>query len=168
MSEIHLTLHVPGAAETGIGATTQAESREPTEDGGSRKTGSPFGALMPFIVIGVLFWMLILGPERKAKRRQAEMRRNIKKNDEVMTTSGIYGRVSRVEDDVVTLVVADGVRMRFARSSIQGLVGEDPKDAKGPRDAKGPQDAKQAKGANRARQGRGEESQESREESAKG
>lgn len=104
-------------------AETATESREPVPEE-ERPSVNPFASLAPFLIIGVIFWVLILGPERKNRRKLAETLANLKKNDEVMTKGGIYGRVTRLDGDVITLQVADGVRMRFNRSAIQGLVGE--------------------------------------------
>ena len=48
--------------------------------------------------------------------------KDVKKGDRVLTNGGIFGTVTTVADDVITLQVADGVRMKFARSAVQGLV----------------------------------------------
>ena len=49
----------------------------------------------------------------------------LSKGDEVMTTGGIFGRVSKVDEHEVILVVADGVRMRFSRAAVQSLSNEE-------------------------------------------
>ena len=48
----------------------------------------------------------------------------LEKDDKVMTTGGIYGRITKVDDDSVTVQVADNVRMRFARQAIQTKLGD--------------------------------------------
>lgn len=86
--------------------------------------GGGLMSFLPFLLIGVVFWMLLIGPERKNRKKREEMMAALSKDDKVMTTGGLYGKVAKVEDDVVTLVVADGVRMRFARQAIQGIIEE--------------------------------------------
>lgn len=85
-------------------------------------------SIVPFILIFGVFWLLILRPEQKARKKRAELLSKLAKGDKVMTTGGLFGSVANIQDDVVTLQVADGVRMRFARSAIQTI--ESPTDDK--------------------------------------
>ncbi|MAG62248.1 preprotein translocase subunit YajC [Candidatus Woesearchaeota archaeon] len=80
---------------------------------------------MFFLVMGALFWFLILGPERKNRKKRQAMLDALSKGDEVMTTGGLFGRVSKVDEHEVILVVADGVRLRFSRAAVQGLRNEE-------------------------------------------
>jgi len=86
--------------------------------------------LVPVLLCMAVFYFMIIGPERKQRKKREEMLRNIQKGAKVMTTGGIYGTVSQVQDQVVTLQVAEGVRMRFALSSIQNVVEEPAETAK--------------------------------------
>jgi len=81
------------------------------------------GMAVPMILCVAVFWIFMIGPERKQRKKREEMLKNLKKGNEVLTTSGLYGSVVQVQDSVVTLQVADGVRMRFSLSSI-GSVSE--------------------------------------------
>ncbi|MCP3918554.1 MAG: preprotein translocase subunit YajC [bacterium] len=99
-------------------------AQDPPTEPPPAEPGGGLMSFLPFILIGVVFWVLLIGPERKNRKKRTEMLTTLAKDDKVMTTGGLYGRVARVEDEVVTLVVADGVRMRFARQSIQGIVEE--------------------------------------------
>ena len=120
------------------GAPTEATTgQEPgggepdgTDDGGS--AGSPFSGLFPIFVIGIIFWVLLIGPERKARKKQEQMRKELKKGDEVMTTGGLFGKVAAIDEDKVTLVIADGVRVKYLRQAIQGRVGDELGEAKEP------------------------------------
>jgi len=76
------------------------------------------GMAVPMILCVVVFWVFMIGPERKQRKKREEMLKNLKKGDEVTTTGGMYGSVVQVQEGVVTLQVADGVRMRFALSAI--------------------------------------------------
>lgn len=87
--------------------------------------------LVPMLLIFVIFWVVMIGPERKQRKKREEMLGGLKKGDKVMTTSGLFGAVAQVKDEVVTLQVAEGVRMRFTRSAIQSVIDaeESAKDA---------------------------------------
>jgi preprotein translocase subunit YajC len=81
--------------------------------------------VLPALLFGI-FWFVVIGPERKAKRRRQEMLDGLKKGDQVLTTGGLFGSVAQVHDNgTVTLQVADGVRLKFARSSVQGITEKD-------------------------------------------
>lgn len=99
-------------------------------DGTPLGGGGGFGGFLPFLLIGVVFWFLIIGPERKNRKKREVMLGALKKGDKVMTTGGMYGRVSELREDVVILDTGD-VRLKFARAAIQGLVdGDEAKELK--------------------------------------
>ncbi len=108
-----------------------AEDAAPTEDvGGKSDGGSPFGGLwVPLIGVIVIFYFVLIRPEKKKQKARESLLGGMKKGDKVMTTSGIYGTIAQIQDEVVTLQVADGVRMRFARGAVQNLL--EPSAAKG-------------------------------------
>lgn len=76
-------------------------------------------SIAPYALCIAVFWFIVLRPEQKARKARQEMLSRIGKGDKVMTSGGLYGQIVQIQDDVVTLQVADGVRMRFARSAIQ-------------------------------------------------
>jgi preprotein translocase subunit YajC len=86
-----------------------------------------FQSLFPLLLCIPVFWFVVIRPEQKARKARQAMLAAVKKGDKVMTTGGLYGQVVQVQDDVLTLQVAEGVRMRFARSAIQ-TVEADPSD----------------------------------------
>ena len=82
--------------------------------------------LMPLLAymvpIGVLFYFMILRPQQQQQRKQQEMLGALKKNDRVLTTSGIYGTVVSIDNDAhrVVLRVDDdrGVKLVFSKASV--------------------------------------------------
>jgi len=76
------------------------------------------GMAFPLLMCGVVFWFFMIAPERKQRKKREEMLKALKKGDEVVTSSGLYGSIVQVHEGIVTLQVADGVRMRFAQSHI--------------------------------------------------
>ena len=84
------------------------------------------GMMLPMLAIFAIFYFVMIGPERKARKKREAMLSAIKKGDAVVTSSGLHGTVAALADDVVTLQVDEGVRLRFSRAAIQTVV---PKDA---------------------------------------
>ena len=84
--------------------------------------------LVPMLVIIGIFYVVLILPERKKQKQRTEMLDAMKKGDKVMTSAGIYGTVAQAQDDVVTLQVADGVRIRFNRAAIQSVLDADGKE----------------------------------------
>ena len=84
---------------------------------------SPFsGMLLPLVLCAAVFYFLVLAPERKQRKKREQMLKDIGKGDKVMTTGGLYATVAQVQDDVLTLQIAEGVRVRFSRSAVQTIV----------------------------------------------
>lgn len=80
----------------------------------------------PFIIIGILFYMMLLRPEKKKRAEMEQMLKNIKKNDRIVTIGGIHGIVvnSTKESDEVTIKVdeASNTKLRVNRSAISRVV----------------------------------------------
>ena len=84
--------------------------------------------IMPILVVMVLFFFLIILPaQRRQKKEQASIMGNMKKNDEVVTASGIIGIVANIKEggDEVTLKIDDNARIRVLKSSIVRIVKKD-------------------------------------------
>ena len=80
--------------------------------------GSSLGMFLPMIIVmGIFYVMLILPQQRQRKKTQA-MLAALKNGDKVVTTGGIYGTVSGIDGDTVILKIADQVKIRIARSAI--------------------------------------------------
>lgn len=85
--------------------------------------GPPFFAqLLPLILILVVFYLLLIRPQQRKVKQHREMLAGLKKNDEVMTSGGIYGRIVALTDSVVTLEVAPNVRIRVHRPQIAAVI----------------------------------------------
>jgi len=85
--------------------------------------GSAMSMFLPFILMFAVFYFLLIRPQQKKQKLHQAMLEAIKKGDEVMTSSGIFGRVAGVDDKIVTLEVAKDLRIRVAKSHIGGKVG---------------------------------------------
>lgn len=78
--------------------------------------------IFPLVLVGALFFFLLILPERKKQKQRQSMLDALKKGDRVMTASGIFGTVVTTTNEVVVLQVADNVRMRFSRGAIQSVI----------------------------------------------
>lgn len=78
--------------------------------------------LLPLLLIVVIFWLLIIRPARRRQTAMTELQRSLAPGTEVMLSSGIFGTVRSVEDDVVTLAVADMTTLRVHKQAITQVV----------------------------------------------
>ena len=79
-------------------------------------------SLLPFVLIFVIMYFLILRPQQKRVKQHAEMVKNVRKGDTVVTSGGLVGRITKViDDDTIEVEVADGVRVRQMRSMVSDV-----------------------------------------------
>jgi preprotein translocase subunit YajC len=76
----------------------------------------------PLVIILGLAYVLLIRPQRQQEREHRMMLANLKRNDEVVTGGGLYGRVVGLTESVVTLEVAPNVHVRVDRSQVKTLV----------------------------------------------
>jgi len=84
--------------------------------------GSALGLFVPMVLIGAAMYFLMIRPQRRKMRAQTELQSSIDVGDEVMTTSGMYGFVTLLEDDIAWLEIDDNVQIRVARQALQRKV----------------------------------------------
>jgi|SRR4029079_16885302 preprotein translocase subunit YajC len=82
--------------------------------------------IVPFVLILGIFYFIILLPTRRKQQKVQEFLESLKENDKVITTSGIYGQIAKINGDRVSLQVADKVRIEVSRAAIGGLQGQPP------------------------------------------
>ena len=82
------------------------------------KAGGIFEMLMPLALMFLVFYFLLIRPQQKRAKEHKALLKNLKKDDQVVTASGIYGTVSGITDTVVTLEVANNVRIKVDRHQI--------------------------------------------------
>lgn len=92
-------------------------------------SGSPLGILILIVPFGLLIWLMVV-PQRKQKARQQQLMSSLQVGDEIVTTGGIVGQITFLEDDLVHLEIDHDVVIRVARGSIaRSLAEPDPADA---------------------------------------
>jgi preprotein translocase subunit YajC len=94
--------------------------------------GGPSAALQlfPFVLVFIVFYMLVVRPEQKKRQEQQRMLADLKRNDSVVLTGGIHGRVITLGDDVITVEIAPRVQVQFDRSAVQRIAGAPESDGR--------------------------------------
>lgn len=82
----------------------------------------PIVTILPFILIFIIMYFMVIRPQQKKAKEHQEMLSKLKRNDEVMTSGGIYGKVIDLKETVVTLEVAPNVRIRVNRPQISAVL----------------------------------------------
>ncbi len=82
-------------------------------------------SFLPIILIFVIFYFLLIRPQQKQRKEHQNLLSNLKVGDNVLTTGGIYGRITGIKDDKVTVEISDKVRVKVSRGHIAGVVKQD-------------------------------------------
>jgi preprotein translocase subunit YajC len=87
--------------------------------GGAGGDGGMLMSLLPFVLIFVIMYFLILRPQQKRVKAHQEMVKNTRRGDTVVTNGGILGKITKVvDDDTLEIEIADGVRIRQMRAMV--------------------------------------------------
>ncbi len=79
---------------------------------------NPFGTVFMFGAIFMIFYFLLIRPQRKQQKAHDEMVKSLSRGDEVVTMGGIFGRIVHLTDDRVTIKTADDTRLEIERAKI--------------------------------------------------
>jgi preprotein translocase subunit YajC len=81
------------------------------------------------IVIGfLLIWLIVVRPQKRRQNQQQQMLQELNVGDEVLTAGGIYGTVSALDENEVTVEIAPNTEVRVARRAIAGVTRDEPED----------------------------------------
>jgi preprotein translocase subunit YajC len=103
-------------------------------------SGNGSGFFLIIIVAFLLLWLIVVRPQRKRQSQQQQMLSELRVGDEVITAGGIYGTVSRLGDDEVTVQIAPKLEVRVARRAIAGITSEPEPEEPEPDEPEEPQD----------------------------
>ena len=90
--------------------------------GGGGGAGGGLSTFLPLILMFVVFYFLLIFPQQKKSKAHRALLANLQKGETVVTNGGLYGTITGITDTVVTLEIAEKVRIKIARSSISGVV----------------------------------------------
>jgi preprotein translocase subunit YajC len=101
--------------------------------------------VLPFVLIALVFYFLILRPQRRRQQALVSTQSALVPGAEVMLTSGIYGRVASLNDETIQLELSPGTQIKVARQAVVRVVDEQQPadDMIGPEDEPGPTDQHQ-------------------------
>lgn len=92
---------------------------------------NPLVSLAPILLLVVLFYFVLIRPQRRARQAQMELIRAIEVGDEVESIGGMFGTVRKLEDDVVWVEIAAGTTVKLSRGAIRRKIVEEP-ESEGP------------------------------------
>ncbi|AIL65964.1 preprotein translocase subunit YajC [Rickettsiales bacterium Ac37b] len=90
---------------------------------------SNLSSLLPFILIFCIFYFILIRPQVKKQKEHVSMLDSLKKGEKVVTTGGIVGHVSKIEDKIVYIEVAPEIKIKFIKSAISEILDRE-KDTK--------------------------------------
>ena len=82
----------------------------------------PILGLLPLVVIFVLFYFMLIRPQMKRAKEQKKMIAALQKGDEVITTGGVLGKITKVSDQYMSLEIADNVVIQVQKATVQTLL----------------------------------------------
>jgi preprotein translocase subunit YajC len=96
-------------------------------EGGGEGAGGIAGMLsspLPMLILMfVIFYFLLIRPQQKKAKAQREMLSSLRKGDNVLTSGGIYGTITGIDEQIVVLEIAPQVRVKMSRASVSGVAG---------------------------------------------
>ncbi len=93
--------------------------------GGGGGGSSQLMSFLPIILIFVIFYFLLIRPQQKRAKDHRSLLSNLKVGDQILTSGGIYGKITGLREDVVTIEISDKVRVKVNRGNIAGVVNKD-------------------------------------------
>ncbi|MCM3632421.1 MULTISPECIES: preprotein translocase subunit YajC [Paenibacillus] len=82
------------------------------------QTQSIWGLLLPFVLMFVVFYFLLIRPQQKKQKQRTQMLHQLKKGDKIVTIGGLHGTIVELTDDTAVVRVNDTVKLTFDRSAI--------------------------------------------------
>jgi preprotein translocase subunit YajC len=88
---------------------------------GGGEGAAGFSGFIPIILMFVIFYFLLIRPQQKRQKEHRQMVSNLKKGDRVITSGGLHGRITGLDDTTLTVEIADKVRVKVARANVSAL-----------------------------------------------
>jgi preprotein translocase subunit YajC len=80
-----------------------------------------FAGFIPLILMFVIFYFLLIRPQQKRTKEHRQMIANLKKGDRIVTSGGIHGRITGMDESTLTVEIADKVRVKVARGNVSTM-----------------------------------------------
>lgn len=85
-------------------------------------TGQLLQTVGMFVILGVMFYFLLIRPQQKQRKEQDNLLKNIKTGDKVLMNSGIYGIVANVKEKTLMVKIADNVKVEIVKTAVTSVV----------------------------------------------
>ena len=95
-------------------------------NGGAEGGAGSFLSFLPLILIFIVFWFMIIRPQKKQQDQRKSMIEAIKRGDKIITSGGLFATVKDVKADRVVATIAEGVKVEVSKGSITAVVEEGP------------------------------------------
>ncbi len=92
----------------------------------SPEGGSLLQMIVPLAMVFAIFYFIVIVPNKRQQKKVQEFLDSLKVNDKVITTSGIFGQVMRLDEQSVQLQIADKVHIKVSKAAIGGYQGQPP------------------------------------------
>jgi preprotein translocase subunit YajC len=92
----------------------------------SPEGGSLLQMVVPLAMVFAIFYFIVIVPSKRQQKKVQEFVDNLKVNDKVITTSGIFGQIMKLDDQSVQLQVADKINIKVSKAAIGGYQGQPP------------------------------------------
>ena len=92
--------------------------------------GGGFAALVPLLLMFAIFYFLLIRPQQRKQKKHRELLSGLKKGDTVVTVGGMHGKITGITDTVLTLEIAEKVRVKVGRGYIANLASKEPEAKK--------------------------------------
>lgn len=108
-------------------ATAYAMGGAPAEGG---QQPNPIAQFLPFVLMFLVLYLLILRPQMKKQRNQQRMIDELEKNDKIVTSGGIHGTILNIKDDILVVKIADNVKIEISRAAVSRVKNKEDADGK--------------------------------------
>lgn len=85
-------------------------------------TGGALGQILMLLMFVAIFYFMLWRPQRKRTKDHQQMLGNLQKGDEVVTSGGLLGKVSEMQDDFLLLTISDNVEVRFQKQAVSAVL----------------------------------------------
>ena len=100
----------------------------PPGGGGGGAAGGDFSFIIMMAILFAIFYFLLIRPQQKKQKEVKNMIANLAHGDQVMTSGGLQGKVAALTDTVVTLEIADKIKIKVGRNFIVAVLQKAPKE----------------------------------------
>lgn len=99
-------------------ASLLAMGQAPSQTPGGAPQGNLLTMFAPLAIIFVIFYFLLIRPQQKQQKKVQQMLSNVRKGDQVVTRGGIHGKIAAINENILTIEIANNVQVKMSRDAI--------------------------------------------------